>query len=94
MVRGRQTGAGAIQLDDGTLQCKKCGRMLARLDDGVMTVGNVQIWNEARYSCAACGKVYFYAERVANRRPKDEAVSLQTLHELASDAKHIRRKAS
>ncbi len=74
MARERQIGAGASQLDDGTLQCKKCGRMLARLDDGVMTVGNVQIWNgnEARYSCAACGKVYSYNEKVANRLSADD----------------------
>jgi uncharacterized protein with PIN domain len=74
-MRGLKAATTTIQLDDGTLQCKKCGRILGRLEDGVLMVGNIQIWNEARFSCVACGKVYLYSEDVVNRQPNDEAVA-------------------
>jgi phage FluMu protein Com len=87
MVRKREikVGVTSIRLDDGTLQCKKCGRLLARLEDGVLRAGGIHIWNEARFSCAACGKVYCYGEKVAERLPKDETVTYDTLHELGRD---------
>lgn len=72
MLRGINAATNTRQLGDGSLQCKKCGRFLGRLVEGVLTVGNVHIWNEARFSCV-CGKVYLYAEDTRNRELDDEA---------------------
>jgi RNase P subunit RPR2 len=89
MARAKRSFAGVTtaRLEDGTLQCKKCKRFLARLDDGVLTVGGIHIWNEARFSCVGCGKVYRYGEEVADRASADESVTLDVMHGLGRDFK-------
>lgn len=85
---GVRAGTTAIQLDDGTLQCRKCGRLLgAHLDDGVLIAGGIHIWNEARFSCVACGRVYQYAEDVAERLPNDAEVVSELRHGLGFEFK-------
>ncbi len=65
-------GVTAKRLADGTLQCKKCGRNIARLDNGALQAGGIIIWNEARFSCVGCGRSYTYGEEVAEELAADE----------------------
>jgi ribosomal protein L37E len=62
-----------IEVDNTGIQkyCGKCGKphYLLKFDGQVMQIGNVQIYNSVRYSCAGCGfPATFFASPIKDDR--------------------------
>jgi hypothetical protein len=67
---------------------------MARLVNGVLTAGGIQIYGRVKYFCASCGKRYSYIEKLTEDTSPPPEGALEIQHALGKNYSDSWRKAA